>query len=37
LATETALILEGAHIVRTHDVKASLEAAKIADRILRAR
>jgi dihydropteroate synthase len=37
LATETALILKGAHIVRTHDVKASLEAAKIADRILRAR
>jgi dihydropteroate synthase len=37
LATETALILEGAHIVRTHDVKASLEAAKIADRILEAR
>ena len=37
LATETALILEGAHIVRTHDVKASLEAARIADRILLAR
>jgi dihydropteroate synthase len=37
LATETALILKGAHVVRTHDVKASLEAAKIADRILRAR
>ena len=37
LAAETALILKGAHIVRTHDVKASLEAAKIADRILRER
>ena len=37
LATETALILEGAHIVRTHDVRASLEAAKIADAILVAR
>ena len=37
LATQTALILKGAHIVRTHDVKASLEAAKIADAILAAR
>jgi dihydropteroate synthase len=37
LAAQTALILKGAHIVRTHDVKASLEAAKIADRILRER
>jgi dihydropteroate synthase len=37
LATETALILKGAQIVRTHDVKASLEAAKIADAILAAR
>ena len=36
LATQTALILKGAHLVRTHDVKAALEAAKIADRILRA-
>jgi dihydropteroate synthase len=34
LATQTALILKGAHIVRTHDVKASLEAARIADAIL---
>lgn len=34
IATETALILQGAHIVRTHDVKASLEAAKVADAIL---
>jgi dihydropteroate synthase len=37
LATQTALILKGAHIVRTHDVKASLEAAKIADAVLLAR
>ena len=34
LATQTALILKGAHIIRTHDVKASLEAARIADAIL---
>jgi len=37
LATQTALILKGAHVVRTHDVKASLEAARIADAILLAR
>jgi dihydropteroate synthase len=36
LATQTALILKGAHIVRAHDVKASVEAAKVADAILRA-
>ena len=36
LASETALILAGAHIVRTHDVKASVEAARVADAILRA-
>lgn len=36
IATETALILQGAHIVRTHDVKASAQAAKVADAILRA-
>ena len=36
IATETALILKGAHIVRTHGVKASAEAAKIADQILQA-
>ncbi len=36
LATQTALILSGAHIVRTHDVRASLEAARIADAILAA-
>jgi dihydropteroate synthase len=37
LASQTALILKGAQIVRTHDVKASLEAAKIVDAILQAR
>jgi len=37
LASQTVLILKGAHIVRTHDVKASLEAAKIVDAILQAR
>jgi dihydropteroate synthase len=37
LATQTVLILKGAHIVRTHDVKASVEASRIADAILRAR
>jgi len=37
LASETALILQGAHIVRTHDVKASVEAARVADAILAAR
>lgn len=36
LATETALVLQGAHILRTHDVKPSLEAARVADAILRA-
>jgi dihydropteroate synthase len=37
LASQTVLILKGAHIVRTHDVKASLEAARIADAILLSR
>ena len=37
IATQTALILKGAHILRTHDVKPSLEAARVADAILRAR
>ena len=37
LASQTALILKGAHIVRTHDVKASVDAARIADAILIAR
>ena len=33
LAAETAAILRGVHILRTHDVKASVEAARMADRI----
>jgi dihydropteroate synthase len=37
LATQTALILKGAHILRTHDVKAAVEAAWVADAILQAR
>jgi len=37
LATQTALILKGAHIIRTHDVKAATETARIADAILLAR
>jgi dihydropteroate synthase len=36
IATETALILSGAHVIRTHEVKPSLEAARIADAILQA-
>jgi dihydropteroate synthase len=37
LASQTALILKGVHIVRTHDVKAAVEAARVADAILQAR
>ncbi len=37
LATQTALILKGAHILRTHDVKASVEMARVTDAILNAR
>jgi len=37
LATQVALILKGAHILRTHDVKAAVEAARVADAILLAR
>jgi dihydropteroate synthase len=36
LAAQTALILKGAHILRTHDVKPAAEAARIADAILEA-
>lgn len=36
LATQTALILKGAHILRTHDVRAAVEAARVADAILQA-
>jgi len=35
IAAMTASILNGAHIVRVHDVKVAVEAAKIADEILR--
>jgi dihydropteroate synthase len=37
LAAHTALILKGAHILRTHDVKAAVEAARVTDAILEAR
>jgi len=37
LATQVALILKGAHIIRTHDVKAAVEAARVADAIQQAR
>jgi dihydropteroate synthase len=36
LASQTALILKGAHIIRTHDVRAAVEAARVADAILQA-
>jgi dihydropteroate synthase len=35
LAAATASVLKGAHVVRVHDVKASVEAVKIADEVLR--
>jgi dihydropteroate synthase len=35
LAAMTASVLNGAHVVRVHDVKAAVEAVKIADEILR--
>ena len=34
LATQTALILNGAHMVRSHDVRAAVEASRVADAIL---
>jgi dihydropteroate synthase len=37
LAAHTALILKGAHILRTHDVRAAVDAARVADAILEAR
>jgi len=37
LAAHTALILKGAHILRTHDVHAAVQAARVADAILGAR
>jgi len=36
LAAEAALVLKGAHIIRTHDVRACADAVKIADEILAA-
>lgn len=33
LAAETTAILHGAHIIRTHDVKASVDAARMADKL----
>ena len=37
LAVHTGLILKGAHILRTHDVKAAVDAARVADAILAGR
>jgi len=34
LAAETGLILKGAHIIRTHDVRFAVEAARVADAIV---
>jgi dihydropteroate synthase len=34
LAAHTVLIMKGAHILRTHDVKAAVDAARVADAIL---
>jgi len=34
LAAETVLILKGAHIIRTHDVRFAVEAAQVADAIV---
>jgi dihydropteroate synthase len=34
LAAETVLILKGAHIIRTHDVRAAADAARVADAIV---
>jgi dihydropteroate synthase len=36
LAVETALVLQGAHMIRTHDVRASRDAVRAADAILHA-
>jgi dihydropteroate synthase len=36
LASITAAVLQGAHIVRVHDVRAAVDAVKIADKILAA-
>jgi dihydropteroate synthase len=34
LAAEVALILKGAHMIRTHDVRSAVEAALVADTIV---
>jgi len=34
LAAEAVLILKGAHIIRTHDVRSAVEAARVADAIV---
>src|SRR5450755_3977833 len=34
LAAETGLILKGAHMIRTHDVRSAVEAARVADAIV---
>jgi dihydropteroate synthase len=36
VATQTALIIKGAHIVRTHDVSEAVEAARVSDAIVNA-
>ena len=36
LATETTLALKGAHIIRTHDVRAARDAVRVADEVLQA-
>jgi dihydropteroate synthase len=36
VASEVALILKGAHIIRTHEVKPAVEAARVVDKIRRA-
>jgi dihydropteroate synthase len=37
IATVAAAILAGAHIIRVHDVKPAVDAARVADEILKAR
>jgi dihydropteroate synthase len=37
LASQIILILKGAHIIRTHDVKPAVETVRVADAILQAR
>jgi len=37
LATVTASVLQGAHVVRVHDVKAAVEAVRVADEVIKSR